>query len=251
MTSPLDPGQVSGALQEFAFSPDERSLAIETVMPNGDNALAFWDLTGPRRIFQTRARLGYDGGAKILFAPDGKSLVAAPFFGRVAFPSGRVLTRGSAALQADAQTDDGTTLISQPSLYRPYIRRWDARTLKQSGDDLRIGKVIPSNETASVSPDGRLFATAHQVSPNYQIKLWDGRARAQLGVPLTGPVDEVVATTFTPDGSALVSVDKMGRFHTYATAPARLIRKLCGKSGQLTRDEWETHIPDVPYRETC
>lgn len=252
VTGPLDPAQVSGGVQVFAFSPDERSLAVEAVMPNGDNALAFWDLTGPRRTFQTRARLGNDGGgANILFAPDGKSLVAAPYFGRVAFPSGRVLTRGSAALQADAQTDDGTTLISQPSLYQPYIRRWDARTLQQSGDDLRIGKVIPYDETASVSPDGRLFATAHEASPNYQIKLWDGRARAQLGVPLTGPVDVIVTTTFTPDGSALLSVDKRGRFHTYAVAPARLISELCSRSGQLTRDEWKRHIPNVPYRETC
>ncbi|MFG2368847.1 hypothetical protein ACGFY3_45870 [Streptomyces mirabilis] len=46
-------------------------------------------------------------------------------------------------------------------------------------------------------------------------------------------------------------MDKHGRFFTDTIAPARLVRDLCARSGPLTKQEWKTHIPDIPYRKTC
>ncbi|MFC0038527.1 WD40 repeat domain-containing protein [Actinomadura rayongensis] len=253
IATPLDREQRSGALQALAFSPDSRSLAVQTVIPNGRNTLAFWDLTRMRRIREISADLGYDpDGAQVLFAPDGRTVTAAPNFGRVGFPSGRVITKGVPHLQVDTVGDDGRTLYSFPNGYRPFLRLRNARSLRPEANDLRTGPVAGwDGQTSAVSPDGRLFATLHETGIVYQLKIWDIRARTQLGVPLTGLRLDAVAVTFTPEGSALVAIDKEGRVFTYTVAPLRLMRALCAESGGLTRTEWKRHIPDAPYRRTC
>ncbi|MEU3726625.1 WD40 repeat domain-containing serine/threonine-protein kinase [Streptomyces sp. NPDC031705] len=252
----LEPDRRDGATIAFALSPDSTSLAVQVVTKDETNTLSFWDLTTMRRIRDVRANLGYPGnGGAVFFQPDGKSVIAAPNFGRVAFPSGQVITKGAPSMEVDSSSDDGTTLYTHPRGFRPYLRLWDAQTLQPTGEDLRTGSVSPplfnpGRATAS-SPDGRLFATMHQSLPGYQIKVWDSRTRSQLGVPLTGPLSEIVTVAFTPDGSALTSVDKDGRFFTHTIAPALLIRDLCARSGALTEQEWKAHIPDIPYRKTC
>ncbi|MGW1892260.1 nSTAND1 domain-containing NTPase [Streptomyces sp. NPDC002004] len=247
--------QTDGATTAFAFSPDDKSLAVQVVTKDETNVLTFWNLTTMRRIHEVRANLGYpDNGGAVLFQPDGKSVIAAPNFGRVAFPSGRVVTKGSPNLEVNSASADGATLYTYPRGFRPYVRFWDARTLQPDGEDLRTGPAytpgLPERATAT-SPDGRLFATLYQSRPGYEIKVWDSRTRSQLGVSLTGPLDEIVALAFTPDGSALTGVDRHGRFFAYTIAPAQLIRDLCAKSGPLTEREWKAHIPDIPYRKSC
>ncbi|MEV7221943.1 trypsin-like peptidase domain-containing protein [Streptomyces sp. NPDC093681] len=255
LPTPLDWEQRSGALQEFAFSPDNRSFAAEVVMPNGINALRFWDLATMHQIRDIRAALGYDGnGSGIFFDPSGTSLIAANF-GRVAFPSGRIVTKSTGNAPMNALSDDGSTVYSYPQGFQPYLRTFDAETLLPTGQSLRTGAVTGSGHTVAVSPDGRLFATVHQdVGEQALITVWDNRTHSKLGPPLTGtlyPLSSVLAVTFGPDGSTLTSVDQDGRFLTHALTPAKLIRELCAESGSLTEQEWKTHIPDVPYRRTC
>ncbi|WP_159100461.1 nSTAND1 domain-containing NTPase [Streptomyces lunaelactis] len=259
----LEKDQSGGATQPYpfapdkavAFSPDSKSLAVQVVKAQ-TNTLTFWDLTTMRRIREVHADLGYpSNGGAVFFQPDGKSVIAAPNLGRVAFPSGRVITKGAPSLEVDSTSDDGATIYTYPRKFRPYIRLWDAQTLLPEGNDLRTGAVTPPlltpERASAASSDGRLFATVHQSGPTYQIKVWDSRTRTQLGAPLTGYIDEIVALAFAPDGSALTSMDRYGRFFTYTIAPAQLIRDLCAKSGPLTEQEWKTYIPDIPYRKTC
>ncbi|MGW3691416.1 nSTAND1 domain-containing NTPase [Streptomyces sp. NPDC005125] len=260
----LEKDQPNGATQPYpyspdkasAFSPDNKSLAVQVVKAQ-TNTLTFWDLTTMRRIREVRADLGYpSNGGAVFFQPDGKSVIAAPNFGRVAFPSGRVLTKGSPSLEVDSISDDGATLYTHPHDSRPHIRFRDAQTLLPEGSDLRTGTVATSSlrtpgGVTAASSDGRLFATVHQSGTAYQIKLWDTRTRTQLGAPLTTYIDEIVALGFAPDGSTLTSVDKHGRFFTHTINPAQLVRDLCARSGPLTEQEWKTHIPDIPYRKTC
>ncbi|MFF0750520.1 protein kinase [Streptomyces sp. NPDC004267] len=252
----LKESDVSGTLVDFAFSPDDGSLAVQAVTADGNNTLAFWDLATRRRTFETHKDLGPAAdGAAVLFAPDGKSLIAAPNFGRIAFPSGAVLAKGSSGLEVDSMSDDGTKLYSHPRGFRPVIRTLDARRLVPVGDDLRTGSVwgplLAYENATAVSPDGRTFATVHQAGVLYQIKLWDAGSRIQLGVPMTGSHDDITALAFASDGSALTAVDREGRSVTYTLDPERLIRELCARSGGLTEEEWRAHIPDVPYRKTC
>ncbi|MFF5808662.1 protein kinase [Streptomyces sp. NPDC012746] len=252
----IEPDRTDRATIGFAFSPGGTALAVQVVLKDETNILSFWDLTTMHLIREVRAGLGppRSEGA-VLFAPDGKSVIAAPHFGRVAFPSGEVLTKGAASMDVDSISDDGTVLYTHPRGDRPYVRLWDAQTLRPAGEDLRTGSVsaptLAQDRGATASPDGRLFATVHESEPGYQIKLWDSRTRSQLGVPITGLVGEIVALAFAPDGSTLTSVDKDGRFYTHAIAPGQLIQDLCARSGGLTEEQWKAHIPDVPYRKTC
>ncbi|MER7795592.1 trypsin-like peptidase domain-containing protein [Streptomyces sp. NPDC097640] len=248
--------QHSGTTTAFAFSPDDKALAVQAVTRDGTNVLTFWDLTTMRRTRQVRADLGYpDNGGAVFFLPDGKSVIAAPNFGRVAFPSGRVVTKGAPNLEVDSVSDDGTMLYSYPRGFRSYIRLWDAQTLRPTGEDLRTGPVSPPltapERATAISPGGRLFATVHQSGLGYQTKMWDSRTGSELGVPPAGPLNGIIALAFSPDGSTLTSVDKHGRFFTDTISPERLIRDLCARSGPLTEQEWKTHIPDIPYRTTC
>lgn len=252
----LKQDQFDGATTAFAFSPDGKSLAVQVVTDDETNVLTFWDLTTMRRIREVRADLGYPGnGGAVFFQPDGKSVIAAPNFGRVAFPSGRVVTKGSPSMEVDSVSEDGATLYTYPRGFRPYIRFWDARTLQPDGEDLRTGPVYPPSgvpeRATAATPDGRLFATVHRSSPGFQIKVWDRHTGTELGVPLTGPLDEILALAFSPDGSTLTGVDRHGRFFTETIAQTRLIRDLCARSGPLTKQEWKTHIPDIPYRNPC
>jgi hypothetical protein len=240
-------------------------MAVYAITPDGNHTLAFWNLTTMRPIRSISARIGcFDqeqaivsgDGSSLLFRPDGKAVIAAPCMGLVEFPSGRILAKGAPGLRIDGVSDDGRTLYSFPRGGRPYIRFWDARTLRPKGEDLRTGPVESvEGEGTAVSPDGRLFATVHATGTSLydspQIKVWDTRTRRQMGVPLTGPVGGIAVLTFTPDGSALVSVDKQGRVTTHGIAPSRLLRELCAKSGPLSESQWKAHIPDVPYRKTC
>lgn len=220
----IEPDRRDRATTEYAFSPDGTALAMQVIR-------------------EIRANLGPPGGSgAVFFDPDGKSVVAAPHFGRVAFPSGEVLAKGAPSVEVDSISDDGSTLYTHARGYRPYVRLWDSRKLQPAGEDLRTGPVFPplSNPERATRRLARRPAVRHRAreAPGYQIRVWDNRTRAQLGVALTGPVDEIVALAFTPDGSALTSVDKRGRFYTHTIAPAQLVRDLCAKSGVLTEERW-------------
>ncbi|MEV5827639.1 serine/threonine-protein kinase [Spirillospora sp. NPDC052242] len=250
--TPLGRDRIGQAVQEFAFSPDGKSLAVHAKATDGYNALAFWDLATMTKIREIRGNLGYGHESALVFHPDGRSVIAAPNFGRVEFPSGRVLTKGVHDLRVDAIGADGATLFEFPGYDRPFLRSRDARTFRASGGDMRTGPV-PRSDGGSVAagPDGRLFATVHESTDGPDVKLWDRTARRQLGPTFTGPIDGIVAIAFAPDGSTVTAMDQRSRFFTYTVAPSRLVRELCERSGALTEREWRAHIPDVPYRDTC
>ncbi|MFC1438575.1 WD40 repeat domain-containing serine/threonine protein kinase [Streptacidiphilus sp. N1-10] len=251
----LDPARRSGAVTSLAFSPDGSSLAAFVTMKDGTDTLAFWNLHTMKQIRSTSAHLGYpDYPGSLLFAPDGRSVIA-PAFGRVSFPSGQTLLPGSPDTHFDALSDDGTTLYTFPRASRPSLQTWNATTLRPQGNELYTGTASepsfdPAGDTA-VSPDGRLLAAVQQQGTDFQFAVWDTSNRSQLGVALTGPTGDIEAVAFSPDGSALTAVDKYGRFFSYPLAPAALAHSLCTEAGPLTKAEWKTYIPDVPYRHDC
>ncbi|MFI0355435.1 WD40 repeat domain-containing serine/threonine protein kinase [Actinomadura sp. 9N407] len=229
------------------FSPDNRSL-VRSHTERGTARLTFWDLTTMTKIREIRA-----GAGSVEFRPDGKAVLAAPGPGLLAFPSGKVITGGAGSLWASRFSTDGRTLYQHPEGNAGKILTYDARTLRRKGDGLRTGPlpVGVSSPPVAHSSDDRLIATPHGDSDSNEIKLWDLESRTQLGSALTGHLDFVVEMTFTPDDSALISVDQSGRFARHTIAPRLLTDELCAKADALTEAEWKTRIPDVPYRKTC
>ena len=46
-------------------------------------------------------------------------------------------------------------------------------------------------------------------------------------------------------------MDSRGKILTHTVATQRVIAELCARSGRLSRRDWATHIPEVPYQNSC
>jgi WD40 repeat protein len=99
------------------------------------------------------------------------------------------------------------------------------------------------------SRDGRSLASG---SADQQVRVWDVESRQLRTVPLSGHDAPVTAVAFTPDGGYVASSsgDATARlwdigFSSWAAAGCELINR------NMTLNEWNELIPDVPYERTC
>ncbi|GAA3506975.1 hypothetical protein GCM10019017_01050 [Streptomyces showdoensis] len=73
-----------------------------------------------------------------------------------------------------------------------------------------------------------------------------------LGSPLPTPGDGIVAVAFTPDGRAVHSVGRHSGVRSTPVDPGRSAVSVCGRAGgELSPEDWRTHLPGIPYRKVC
>ncbi|MFJ8704286.1 nSTAND1 domain-containing NTPase [Streptomyces ardesiacus] len=260
------PGFLGGLTTTIAFSPDGATYATYdgagfAGSKGYRHSLRFYDLKTMKLIrkktFTLRTAL-LDFGTTVTFRPDGKALTVSPLLGTVMVPSGKVLVPGTTGLHLDRYGPDGTTAYTHPDNVHSTLTFLDPRTLRPRGQPLDLGAPVSADAPVAHSPDGRLIAVAQKnataadpSSGNEKIKIWDLLARRQVGPSLESSTGSVALMTFTADSSALVTLDGQG-FRTHPVARSRLVDELCAMSdGGLTEEEWQEHIPDVPYRQTC
>ena len=204
-----DPGVVAilhghtDDVQTIAFSPDGRTLASGAGGLGDDHTIRLWDV-------RTRRPLGNpmtghtDDINQLEFSRDGRTLISASgsFDNTVRFWN--VLTQEQ--LGAPLRGDPGTTGDMISSDGRTFtVATGEGVQLRDLQSRKLVGPPIDSaEESAVLSPDGRVVATFSPDSDEGTIQLWDARTRRRLGPPLRHPGD-VTDVVFSPDGGKLVS----------------------------------------------
>ncbi|MEV4383535.1 WD40 repeat domain-containing serine/threonine protein kinase [Streptosporangium sp. NPDC049644] len=237
------------------FSPDGRTLAVLTSPTISSTLFELWDVaSGALRVKSAGIPLefgqGIDSELRVLFSPDGRTVLSGPDQGVLDVATGRrVLAPNLEMSPAKARSRDGLVVVVD----KDKIGFWDARTLRHRYDVLPGAE--PGNAVA-FAPDGKVLALADTTG---RIRLWDVPNRRALGLPLAGFLtpkdkvgpDKITTMAFSADGAVLAAVDDAGRLRTHLIAPDKVKSALCALFGPLSEADWRTHIPEIPYRRTC
>jgi hypothetical protein len=84
------------------------------------------------------------------------------------------------------------------------------------------------------------------------LQLWDVPSQRLLGSALPTPGDPVLALSFGSDDGTLYASGTNVPVQKYDITPAHLAAQVCKRTGSgLSKRDWKTYLPNVPYRHTC
>ncbi|WP_431043443.1 hypothetical protein ACQUSR_17140 [Streptomyces sp. P1-3] len=234
------------------FSVDGESLLIAGL---GESHITIWDT----RRDSVRTLRNLDGGP-LAAHPDGRSVVVSAAderaLGRLVDLRTRRVGRQALTgerIAAARFSRDGRLLAVGDEKGR--VTLWDGKGRRRLSQLSVTDGTAPESDTSGVSalafsPDGEILATA---GGNGTVRLWDTASGQALGQALpTTPGDPVLALAFAPDGTTLRVAGRHTPVQSFTTAPETAARALCQRvGGGLTRDQWHSYLPDVPYRTIC
>ncbi len=82
-------------------------------------------------------------------------------------------------------------------------------------------------------------------------RLWDMTSRNRHGSALPGAGDTILAMAFSPDRQTLYVAGNRVVLQKFTIAPEKAAAAVCQRAGELSRVDWKTYIPAVPYRPAC
>ena len=240
------------AVTALALTPDGRTLFTARTPAAGELSSEHWDVADRRR---TNVVTGPGlAGTRFQLAPNTEIIVGD---NRVA----RRSTRQSAALdlvQGDhisalAFSPDGSRVAAGDRTGR--VALWDGDLRRRAGV-LRnvfpapLGDTPEAVSALALSPDGHTLAVGGDAGT---IQLWDTTTQQPLGGPLPTPGEPIDSLAFSPDNTTLYAGGGHVPLHRHTVDPTPVIGHVCARAGNenLTRSEWDTYVPDAPYRRVC
>jgi WD40 repeat protein len=246
----LATGDSTEAVTGLALDRNGRTLYAARSALSGDLTDEVWDTARHRRL---SAVAGLTSG-HLAVRPDGRLLVGDNRIARL--PGGKVAGRN--LVQGDqigalAFSEDGALLAVGDQTGR--VALWDGDVRHRAGVLRNVFPAprggTPEAVTAlAVSPDGRTLAVGGAAG---SLQLWDVTTQQPLGGPLTTPGEQLDTLAFAADGRTLYAGGAHVPLQRYAVDPGRAVARVCARvdGARLTRAQWRTYVPDVPYRKVC
>lgn len=245
----------SGSGDALAFSPDGHLLATDGT----GNTIRLWDLTDPahpRPLVSLTGQISATTWAG--FSPDGHLIAATSSDDKVRLwnlaDSARptvISTGDTDGLLWAAFRRDGNILAIAGAGHA--VQLWDVHDPEHPGI---LGTPLTAHTSAvtwtGFSPDGR---TLTSTSTDGTVRLWDvtNPAHATSAGSLTaGHVGAINAAAYTPDGKALATAgDDRTIQLTVLNIPSAAARICTTTTNILDADQWQQHVPELPFASPC
>ncbi|GAQ68226.1 nSTAND1 domain-containing NTPase [Streptomyces scabiei] len=234
----------------IALGPGGRTLLTARGTPDGI-VNEKWDTARQRRT----ALLPGPGGGHPAVSPDGGLLVTDNRLVRGDRSHAQDLVQHD-DIGAIAFAPDGSTMAAGDATGR--VALWDGDLRHRAGILRNVfpGPVDQSSDPAETitalafSPDGRTLAVG---GDGGTVQLWDVATQQPLGPSLPTPGESIDTLAFSPDSTTLYAGGMHVPLQRYVVDPDRAVSLVCSRAGntELTRAQWRTHIPDLPYRRVC
>ena len=244
-----------GAVNALAFAPSGHLLATAS----SDRTVRLWDVSAPARATTVATLPAAPAPVlAVAFAPGGRLLAEAGVDGRVRLwdVSAPARPRALAAPAAPPEpvnglafTPDGHAVAAAAA--DGTVRRWDITDPARPRTLTALTAVPGQARAVAFGLGGALLAV---VGERATARLWDVSApQAPVGLTaLAGYSGTVNGAAFSPDGRWFATVGDDGTTRLWDLDPDRLAAAVCGRpDGMLTRAEWASAIPGVPYRSPC
>jgi WD40 repeat protein len=251
---PVSLGTTGKKVEAVAFSADGRTLAAG----GEDAAVRIWDRTRPGArpaVFSTPTDVVLD----LSWHSSGRHLAVASadshaYLVNLRDPASPYqesrLDGTSGAVHSTVFSEDGRLLATGGA--DGVVRLWDVR---DPAEPHLTGSPVtgPTGRVLDLSFNrGRDMLAAGVIDGT--VWLWNvadpaNPSRAAVLADTSSPVNSVV---FRPAGDALLAGGGDRVVHRWHTDESAIIANTCAGTGDpITRKEWRTHLPDVPYDPPC
>ena len=245
-----------GASWDGAFSPDSSRFATlsDDLFPIGatggatTSTVTVRDATSMRIVarHQLTGSAGVENG--VLFSPDGRLIAAATTQSADVrvwdVATGLLVGSPEVGQHIDVKSmafspDSGTLALA---LATGVVRLVNTTTWRDAAPP--ISAVADS---IAYTPDGTYLAIANAGD----VSLWDVASGRHVGDAYLGSPDHQYGTIRTlPDGRIVLMIENEPTF-LYRADLASWKAQACSIVGEVTPAQWQTMVPDEPYRPTC
>ncbi|MFD9359794.1 helix-turn-helix domain-containing protein [Streptomyces sp. NPDC060031] len=244
----VDPTQyTANTVNAIAFTPDGRSL-LASRMPQKES-VEVWDISQRTKTYV----ISGVGGEQLAVRSDGHLIVTS--HNQLAdLPSGRLIPRTLTqnTTLAVAFSPNGKYLATGDEAGR--VTLWDGTAQRNLG--VLPGSFRPNAAGTSdlisalaFSHDSRTLAAA---GTDGTLRMWNLASHQPLGPALPAPGGAALSLAFSPDDRTLRTATEHVPMYEFTIAPDREAADICKRAGGgLPQADWDTYLPEVPYRKVC